>query len=717
MCGRGHPCHASGVFGRLAALVLARRGPFLVGLLLVLGLTALGVSRIRLDFSSQSFFGGDAGMQEDLKAFQDAFGVDDDEVIVVAKVEHGDLLEPGRVRLLTDLGQSLRALDDVRGVKSPFAALKTQLEAAPGAADRVRDGVRDGPLVPAAMAGDLRVGALVVETRMGSDDVQAVVPAIAAIEGVVAEYDSRAGITLGLAGIPAIRAGFFRLTLADQMWISPLTFGLLGMCLLGVFRRTHAALVPLVAAGIPTVMTVGLMGLTGEPVGLLNQAYFTLLPVIAVADAVHLVARFHEERARGLSREDAIVAAGGRIGAACLLTSVTTAIGLGSLVMADMPILRHFGLYAAAGVLFAYATVLIVVPLALSWIPLGADGVPTEGRLARAMARVAQWSHGHPGRVSVLTVAVVALCVWQAGRVEVDNRLTGLLMDDHPVSEASRTVDARLSGILAAEVDLQVETGTLETPAVAEAQDTLSTWAEQQPGVRAVVGLGAPGHLVEGGRRGRLSVRTADRGGVAFEDLADQLAARAQEAFGPIGVQARVTGTPFVAYRGVNRITRDVRASMALAFAVVALVVGLLFRSPKMLLVALIPNTLPLLVGFSVMATLGESLDPLAAVIMTMALGIAVDDTIHVMARFREELRAGVPQSEAIHRSVLHSGRAVGITTFALTIGLAMNLFSSFPALVMLGFLGAVIMVAALLCDIIVLPALLRLARWRPAAG
>jgi hypothetical protein len=145
---------------------------------------------------------------------------------------------------------------------------------------------------------------------------------------------------------------------------------------------------------------------------------------------------------------------------------------------------------------------------------------------------------------------------------------------------------------------------------------------------------------------------------------------------------------------------------LATAFFVVALLIVFLFRSVRLGAISLLPNALPLLIGYGLMGAIAWDLEPGPAVVFTIALGLAVDDTIHLLARYQEELRHRA-HFEAIHEAVRRTGRAVFITTILLASGFAINLFSSFLQNRTYGGLGAVIILAALVADVLVLPALL----------
>ena len=152
--------------------------------------------------------------------------------------------------------------------------------------------------------------------------------------------------------------------------------------------------------------------------------------------------------------------------------------------------------------------------------------------------------------------------------------------------------------------------------------------------------------------------------------------------------------------------TEDLRGSLLFAFFVVATVIAIVFRSVRIALVSLVPNGLPLLVGYGTLGLLDYRLDPTAALIFTVGLGIAVDDTIHLLARFRE-IRTGFID-DAIIQSVSKSGRAILVTTIILVIGIGTNLLSAFSPIQAMALAGVTIISAAFICDITVLPVLLK---------
>ncbi len=764
------------MFARLSLFVLSNRLAVAVGMLLMMVAAASGAVRLQADFSAMAFFGGGDPAIDTLVEFKERWGQDDAVILVVVTADPGapqDLLTGPRLRAIHDLVERLEA---DRGVAAVHALTTTALlRDEPGVIDvapiieRLPDGddlgdlrariLADDLLVPNFVSVDGSAASIAVELDVNPDNIGELRPAVISLREVLAQWraDGGQGLSLATAGIPAVRTDFFQLIMADQLTNVPLLMAVLALLLLVIFRKLHGALIPGVAALVPAIMVFGVMGWRGEPIGILNQSYFTLLPVIAVADAIHMVSRFHEEVRRRVkpgetpdhdTRTQAIRTAMAAVGGACLLTSLTTAVGFASLSAASMPILRGFGLYAALGIVFAYATVLVLIPLMLS---LSRGPVPEAGRhdqpttVDRFLLACADVSIVRPWLVVGLFGVLLLGSLWFARLVVVDNTLTGLISPDHETSVAGRLADDRLGGILGAEVDLAGPPGSMLEPKTLQALERISAWAHEQPEVRAVVGpstwvsllnealtgrTGIPATrpavaqlmlLAEGDPRlsqmmstdrdrGRLTVRTRDDGGNAFEAFVSRLKSQVQTQLAGTGVSGEVTGTPYVAYRGINGVTSDLRDSLAAAFVAITIIIALLFQSVRMALLALVPNAMPLVVGYGLMGLMGWELDPTPAVVFTIALGIAVDDTIHLVVRIREERQAGRGLHQAIREALLHSGRAVTMTTVLLCIGFGLNTLSSFPSMQILGILGAVVIGVALLGDLFLLPALLVLA-------
>jgi predicted RND superfamily exporter protein len=760
------------VFDRLARLLL--RYPRLAALLLagIVLCTSAGASRLVADFSIVAFFS--AGDQEkiELDVFKAFWGEDVAAVMIVAQAEDGDMFTEARLDWVTSLTERLQAeTDSVERVLS-LATVPPLLGDEPGLLDLEpalsqmprgdseamaswRSRLLASPvLVPHLVSRDGSVTAIVAEITGNPDDPRAVKPRVEALRAVMRAVPPPPGVTATAAGIPAIRADFFDVIFEDQRVMVPLVAAAMGLLLFLLFRRVHALAAAGLAALLPPLMVFGIMGFVGEPLGIMNQTYFTLLPVIAIADAIHMISRFHEE-ARKLApgqdfspelRRAAVRRAVATIGFACLLTSLTTSVGFLSLISANMPVLRSFGAFAALGILFAYGTVLLVIPLVLSHARGPVPAAPQNGWATRTLGWCADLALNRSWAVLGVTAAVLACSLFFGTRVVVDNYLTGMLPESHETTRASRIVDESLGGMLSLELDIQGAEDALLDPVLLQALLDAGDEALALDSVRSVTGpatLVAALHQAATGRReipqaedavlqflslidgsealsfvmdsdswdrGRLVLRTKDLGAIGYVALCDRIRGIFDRHLSDSdGVDLALTGTAWVAYRGINGITYDLRNSLALAFVFVTLTILVLLRDLRLAVLCIVPNLLPLVVGYGVMGMAGWLLDPTPAVVFTIALGIAVDDTIHMMARYREERALGVGHRQAIRNSVIHTGRPVAITSIILCTGFLANVTSSFPTMQVMGMLGAVVIFVALLSDLFVLPALLAL--------
>jgi hypothetical protein len=326
-------------------------------------------------------------------------------------------------------------------------------------------------------------------------------------------------------------------------------------------------------------------------------------------------------------------------------------------------------------------------------------------KLGRWLARAVM---GHPKRSIAAMVVLTASLAAFGTKPTIDNRLGRLLDEDHPVRQASQRVDRELSGILSIEIEFVAPAPW----SASQWQDALSpfeAWARDQPRVGAVLGPSLPAPIRDAvpivastRQHARVSLRVPDIGGRAFSELRVQVERAATQT----GLPATLTGTTAVAYEGVDRITRELFVSLTTAMVLVAAILVALIRKPAIAAVALIVNAVPLALATWLMGRLAPQQDPVSTVILTLAIGIAVDDTIHLLERYREQRATGDSPRRAAATALQRGGVPVLITSLVLAVGLAINLGSSFPALALLGALGTSVILLATAFDIVLLPVL-----------
>lgn len=755
------------MFARLTRLILSHRRLASLALAVLVLVPVWGLQWLTIDFSARVMFGSADPALVQWSDSRERWGADDAVIAVIASVDDGTLLTRDRLERLKEVATALEALPGVESVRTVADVPRWQrgplgrpvpvplLATVPRGDDAAwRQAVLDDTrLVPGLLSADGRHAALLTTMSISTDNAARLKPVVDAVSATVTSFEDP-GWRWRLAGIPAIRAGLVDEISRIAMVTLPGTLLLMGAVLVWMFRRPHGVWIPLVAAVVPTAMLLGTMGWVREPIGIINQVYLTLIPVIAVADAIHVVHRIHDgwrdrlaagERGPA-ARDAAIVDAMAHVGPACLLTSLTTMVGFLSLTAAQMTVLQQFGIYAGIGILWSFLTVVLLVPLAMTGA-LAPSPPAEDGVMDRVLERAADRAVRAPWWTLASTAAVILAFLAAASLVEAENHLVRELPRAHPISEGTVTLDDHLGGTLGLTVELQAEDATFDAPATLAAVDAAEQLLRSMPAVRVAVG---PGMLMRGAaealggggqlptsasaitatwkvidaadgpalvddahRSGRILLSLPDIGARATLALVERLPALLEPILAPQGVQAHITGTSLIAYRGALHIASDLFTSLTLAFAVIATLLALLFRSLRMGAVSLLPNALPLLAGYGILGLIGWPLDIVPAVVLTLALGIAVDDTIHLLSRYREARTDGHEADDAIRIAVRRSGRAVLTTTVLLVAGLGVNAMSTFPTTARFGTLGAWVIVVALACDIAVLPALLTLTKPR----
>ena len=298
------------IFAAVARWILNHRPFTILILLAMLSAALVGGLRVSADFSVEAFFGSDDHEVTELAEYKRLWGDDDSIMVVVVEASEGSMLDPARLAVLEDLVATLDAAPEVEGTISITNA-PLLLGEAPGMLElrSITETQPDDPeteqswrarilsntaLVPFLLSEDTLTASIIVDLDANADDVKVLAPIVDRVRDLALAFSGEAGVWIGTAGIPAVRSDFFKLIFEDQVVVMPAVMLLIGLLLFLLFRRVHGVLVPGLAALLPTGLVFGVMGFKGEPVGILNQNYFTLLPEIVVADAIHLVSRFHE---------------------------------------------------------------------------------------------------------------------------------------------------------------------------------------------------------------------------------------------------------------------------------------------------------------------------------------------------------------------------------------------------------------------------------------
>jgi len=625
---------------------------------------------------------------------------------------------------------------------------------------RVREVVERSPLVEGALVSyDRRLAATIVNFDPSARDLDTTRSILASVEGVFDEMPPPAGYQLRYSGLPAIRVGIVDDLRDNQLMFVPLAACVFVVVLWFLFRSWAGTVLPLVAVGVGMVWTIGLLAALDEPLNIVTNVLPLLLLIIGVSNCVHVVSRFAEDVGHcGGDRERAIRRTIPHMAHACLLTTATTAIGFASLMAASGDILRDFGWQAALGMGFLYVSTIGVLGTLLPLLPAptSAGSLGLQSPMARWTARTGRAVALHPWKALGFCLAFTGVCLLLSLRVGVNSYTIETYDEDHPTVETQRLVEGQMAGFIPLEVSLSADReGRFLDPDVYQQVAAAAKFASEQPSVifvrsyvdlhqdayaglrggRAEVRAELPDLNAKGerriqwtermlsesphaaayqafitpdGRHARLLVRVSDVGTRRTLALTKVLENKLAELFPPgSGIEFRLTGDAYVASHSLDGFVRELFYSLLGASVIMFAIIAVLFRSLRMGLVSVLPNITPLVVTLGYMGLVGYDLNVANIIVFAISLGVAVDDTIHFLARYLEESRATEDTVLAIERSFEGTGRAIIITTLLIVGGLSVLLLSDFVPTRRFAELTSVTMAAALLGDLLLLPACL----------
>ncbi len=558
-----------------------------------------------------------------------------------------------------------------------------------------------------------------------------------------------------LAGFPNTRSAYAQRISSEMPLFTVLALGLSLALLLLTFRAWRAALLPLVVVALGLVWTAGLMVLFGQQINIVTAVLPALLVIIGMATVVHFMARFYLAFDRTHDVEASVREMLETVGFAALLTSATTLVGFAVMALTGSQMLAGFGVFAALGVGLLYALTLIVLPFALRRLPppRANTGRPATG--AGAAALFGMLSTGvERHTLAVLAGGMLLLIGAGAGmsRLSTDLYVFADFNADDPLRQEIAVFEKHYGGLIPTEVLIESKTpGQMRSLATLERLDRLERELARLPGVgsaRSAVGLVKAANQAYGGgdarayrlpsryelpflqaaltdtRTGtmgaglprmvdttftaaRILTGVADVGTSRMQALVDTMQARAQALFPAERFAVTVTGTGVLTSTGGMALLRNLLVSLAVALALISLLMAALFKSARLTWISLLPNLLPLVCVGGAMGWLGISLRPSTALIFPLAFGIAVDDTIHFLAKYRMLRADRLGVRDAVRETLRVTGRAIVLTSVVLMAGFLLFTFSSFGGTVSLGALTASALAAALLANLFVLPALL----------
>ena len=739
---------------------------------MIVGCASTGIAFLRFDFSPEQVYGGQQEAVAFCEAHKELFRFEDSIAILLLESTDGrSLLREETLQWMRRLGDEARKLDGVIDVSSlvtletPRANVRTGAlrwnrlftESQYGDADYLNERLKRLPLLnDLLISSDRQLTLTLVSLDPGGRDIDTTRSRIARLSQLLDQLASPDGTRVSLSGIPTIRVDVIRSLMTDLAIMTPLSGALFLIISMFMYRSLRVTVVSLTAVVAAVGLTMGLMGWLGMTFSLLSNVVPTLVLIIGAANCVHIVGRLQILLRQ---QEDSTVGQVKRVmremSKTCLLTLSTTAIGFGSLLLARSELLQLLGLQSALGMACNYLCLMSVLCPGLM---LTAQDLKPPGYEQKAGGNPSKtpsiWDFlgSFVTRYAVLIVVVHLVLAAAALAASMELRVNSYMFEtydtDHPVVQVTKTLDARMSGLVSLEVQLSAAdyekffTGSMAAasrrvrsqldadPDISFTRDYIQLLssvdrrvlsddsAEAEAALRRVQRMLpridrpelTSAFLAEDKHKARLMVRVRDIGSDGFKRLFAKVS-RILERELPDGVAFQLTGDVWLHALCMDQFVRDLFHSLLAASGVIFVLIGLLFRSVRAGLISAIPNLFPLTMTLGYMYLRGYQLTAGNVIVFAISLGIAVDDTIHFLARYREEAQDGTPARTAVTQALHSSGRAIVLTSFLVVSGLSVLIFSQFLPTRRFSELTAVTMFAALPGDVILLPALLVLLR------
>lgn len=729
--------------------------------LLLIGLSAPGWFLIEYEYGHRSNYYEDNELLAEFDAFSRRFNGSDS--LVVAVHSPSGIFTPDSAELLRELTEGMWQLPDILRVDSLtnyswihadgddiyIDPLLDDFEFEPETLAERRKIALEHEVLPGYLISPDGMTALVFALpRAGPKGVEGV-ELLAATHALIDSL-RRGDHEFYVSGDPALNNQFQLATATDTAILSPLISGL-ALLLLALFFRTWTGVVlPFVVVGATVGASMGLLGLLGVVFTPVSQAMPQVLIAICFADSIHVLVSFRLARAENASPLEAARYALSKNFVPTLLTSISTAVGFFSFATVQHKGLGGFGIGAGLGALAAWPFTYLLLGAALPSLRW-AGSRPTPNRYVSSLMALATT---HRTKVGVIAVALTAVLATLSLQLQLDSNALEYFKEGIPLRTASEFIEQEVGAAFSIEMVIDThEDGGVKDPELLRRIDGFETWLEGRDEIaqtvsivsilkntnRALHGDDPEQYALPPTRRGvaeqlllyEMDVPAAI--GITDRMTVDQSAMRvtilwdvasAQRATRLLALYSETAATKFglsadrgatVSFAGryilfqrqVGLMIEAFVVSLVTAFAFISLMLVVYFRSLWLGALALVANLVPLLFGAAVLVLLDEPLNLGTVILSSVCLGIAVDDTIHIMASYRENLRKGLLPEAALENVLTHTLPALLVTTAVLVGVFGSFFFATIVPNSRFGVMSALILSAALVFDLAALPALL----------
>ena len=555
-------------------------------------------------------------------------------------------------------------------------------------------------------------------------------------------------------GIPVLRTKYVQYMIGDFIKFFPPVTIILFLVLYMMFKSMKIVLLPILTVFISVIWILGLMSLFDFSINIITYIVPTLVMIVGVADSVHILIKYNQDIKISNNTKISIKKTIQGIGNAILLTSLTTSIGFLSLLSTNIVMIKEFGFLVAIGVLIAFLVSIFLIPPLLilmdNTYPLKTKS-SKKGIRYYILKRIVEVNKNHHFIILIISSIFIALFIYFASKVESNSALLDDLSSGNELFDDMKFTEENMGAVFPFEVIITTkdEKNNLIENGIANSRiivfvNKIQKKINSIPEIRKTISVVDYLDIINDNfneeseeksylndelifqyfvlnedifqnlinfeySKTRISARIKDINSTRAKEIVKEINEWKSENI-PDDIQISLTGTTLMALKVNDYLVNNLIISFLIAFGVIFISMGFLFKSLKLAIFSMIPNLIPILFLAAIMGIFDIKLRPTTAMTFAIAFGIAVDDTIHYMVRFRQELSMNNGNFiEANSETIFSTGNAIISTSLILGCGFLVMVSSNFLPSRDFGFLSAITMFGAIIGDLFFLPTMLRL--------
>ena len=575
-----------------------------------------------------------------------------------------------------------------------------------------------------------------------------------ALNPTINKFEKDNNLDVKISGMPYIRTMNSQNIVDEIGLFVGLALGVTSLIFFFFFRSFRATFITMLVVIIGVIWAFGFIGLFQYEISVLMALIPPLIIVIGVPNCIFLINKYqHEVKSHG-NQAKSLQRVISKIGNATLMTNITTASGFATFIFTKSQLLNEFGIIASINIMAIFVLSLLIIPIIYSFLPK-----PKEKHLKhlekRWIERIVDWME-NTVRHKRITVYVFTVLLMVASIIGVYMiKVSGSLIEDMPKGKPFFKdivfFEKEFGGIMPLEIviDTKRKKGVMKLSTL-KRMDRLDEIIDEIPELSPSVSVlnivkyskqayfnGNPkyyqlptgqersfilsyaknsktnsdllNNFVDStGRYARITTFMKDIGTEKMERIEERLQARIDKEFPKERFNVTMTGKALVFLKGTNYLINNLVVSLSLAILLISLFMAWMFKSFQMIIISLIPNILPLLVTAGLMGYLGVPIKPSTILVFSIAFGISVDDTIHFLAKYRQELQANHWKvRKSVYAALRETGVSMFYTSIVLFFGFLVFIVSSFGGTIALGGLVSVTLLFAMVSNLLLLPSLL----------